>query len=98
MATVFELVRSASAMLRASGVDTPEHDAKLLAAEVFGVDLQTVDKAMLMGSETSELAKQGAKQSGEDAALKRFHTMVVAGPSVNRCNISPATRPSATSI
>lgn len=76
MATVFELVRSASAMLRASGVDTPEHDAKLLAAEVFGVDLQTVDKAMLMGSETSELAKQGAKQSGEDAALKRFHTMV----------------------
>lgn len=76
MATVFELVRSASAMLRASGVDTPEHDVKLLAAEVFGVDLQTVDKAMLMGSETSELAKQGAKQSGEDAALKRFHTMV----------------------
>ena len=76
MATVFELVRSASAMLRASGVDTPEHDAKLLAAEAFGVDLQTVDKAMLMGSETSELAKQGAKQSGEDAALKRFHTMV----------------------
>lgn len=76
MATVFELVRSASAMLRASGVDTPEHDAKLLAAEVFGVDLQTVDKAMLMGRETSELAKQGAKQSGEDAALKRFHTMV----------------------
>lgn len=76
MATVFELVRSASAMLRASGVDTPEHDAKLLAAEVFGVDLQTVDKAMLMGSETSELAKQDAKQSGEDAALKRFHTMV----------------------
>ena len=76
MATVFELVRSASAMLRASGVDTPEHDAKLLAAEVFGVNLQTVDKAMLMGSETSELAKQGAKQSGEDAALKRFHTMV----------------------
>ena len=53
MATVFELVRSASAMLRASGVDTPEHDAKLLAAEVFGVDLQTFDKAMLMGSETS---------------------------------------------
>ena len=48
MATVFELVRSASAMLRASGVDTPEHDVKLLAAEVFGVDLQTVDKAMLM--------------------------------------------------
>ena len=31
---------------------------------------------MLMGSETSELAKQDAKQSGEDAALKRFHTMV----------------------
>ena len=59
MATVFELVRSASAMLRASGVDTPEHDAKLLAAEVFGVDLQTVDKAMLMGEGLDSLAPAG---------------------------------------
>ena len=56
MATVFEIVRSAAAMLRAAGVDTPEHDAKLLCAEAFGTQLQDVDKAMLMGSDVESLA------------------------------------------
>lgn len=56
MATVFEIVSSAAAMLRAAGVDTPEHDAKLLCAEAFGTQLQDVDKAMLMGGDAEFLA------------------------------------------
>nr|WP_236023549.1 peptide chain release factor N(5)-glutamine methyltransferase [Bifidobacterium miconis] len=37
--------------MRAAGVDTPEHDAKLLLAEAAGRELRDVDKAMLMGDE-----------------------------------------------
>ena len=48
MATVFETVRSSAAILSAAGVDTPEHDVKLLLAEAFHVDLRDVDKAMIM--------------------------------------------------
>ena len=42
-------IRSAAEVLRQAGVDTPEHDAKLLIAEAAGVALRDVDKAMLMG-------------------------------------------------
>ena len=34
VATVFETVRSSAAILSAAGVDTPEHDVKLLLAEM----------------------------------------------------------------
>lgn len=74
MATVFESVRSAAAMLRASGVDTPEHDAKVLFAEAFDADLQSVDKAMLMGGGPSALA--GSTGNVVGAAMERFHAMV----------------------
>ncbi len=67
MATVFETVRSAAAGLRAAGIDTPEHDAKLLLAEAFGTDLQTVDKAMLMGYGPDGLA---AHASGFDGMVR----------------------------
>ena len=58
MATVFETVRSAADELRAAGVDTPQHDAKLLLAEAFHTDLQHVDKAMLMGDGVERLAEK----------------------------------------
>ncbi|MBT1172462.1 peptide chain release factor N(5)-glutamine methyltransferase [Bifidobacterium sp. MA2] len=43
------MIRGAAETLRAAGVDTPEHDAKLLMAEAAGVELRDVDKALLMG-------------------------------------------------
>ena len=66
MATVFETVRSAADELRAAGVDTPQHDAKLLLAEAFHTDLQ------LMGDGVERLAEK------EDAepAMERFQTML----------------------
>ena len=53
--TVDELVRSSGARLREVGVDTPEHDAKLLLAAAAGCELRDVDKAMLMGDDTAAL-------------------------------------------
>ena len=67
MATI---VRGAAAMLRAAGVDTPEHDAKLLCAEAFGVDLQSVNKAMLLGDGLLGLAEDPVKP------LEAFHAMI----------------------
>ncbi|NMM93701.1 peptide chain release factor N(5)-glutamine methyltransferase [Bifidobacterium oedipodis] len=45
------IIRQAAARLRAAGVDTPEHDTKLLAAEACGIALHDIDKAMLMGDD-----------------------------------------------
>ena len=72
MTTVFDVVRSSADVLRKAGVDTPEHDAKLLLAEAFRTDLQHVDKAMLMGDGVERLAEK------EDAepAMERFQTML----------------------
>ena len=46
---VEQAIRRAAATLRDAGVDTPEHDAKLLLAEACGCSLSDVDKAMLLG-------------------------------------------------
>lgn len=90
MATVFETVRSSAAILSAAGVDTPEHDVKLLLAEAFYVELRDVDKAMLMGDDVGHLNSALASDSPESgawanakttgntvaAAMERFHSMV----------------------
>ena len=90
VATVFETVRSSAAILSAAGVDTPEHDVKLLLAEAFHVDLRDVDKAMLMGDDVEHLNIALAPVSTESgawanakttentvaAAMERFHSMV----------------------
>lgn len=90
MATVFETVRSSAAILSAAGVDTPEHDVKLLLAEAFHIDLRDVDKAMLMGDDVEHLNIAQAPVSTESgawanakttentvaAAMERFHSMV----------------------
>ncbi|MBW3079534.1 peptide chain release factor N(5)-glutamine methyltransferase [Bifidobacterium sp. 81T8] len=49
MTTVADVIRDAAGTLREAGVDTPEHDAKLLLAEAAGRELRDVDKAILMG-------------------------------------------------
>lgn len=72
MTTVFDVVRSSADVLRKAGVDTPEHDAKLLLAEAFHVDLRDVDKAMLMGDDTERLAGKNDAES----ALERFRAML----------------------
>lgn len=90
MATVFETVRSSAAILSAAGIDTPEHDVKLLLAEAFHVDLRDVDKAMLMGDDVEHLnialapvstesdTWANAKTTGNTvaAAMERFHSMM----------------------
>lgn len=64
--TVTDLIHSAANVLREAGVDTPEHDAKLLLAEACGHDLRDVDKAMLMGEECQFT----------ESVNQRFHNMV----------------------
>ena len=66
--TVADLVRSAAQRLRAAGVDTPEHDAKLLLAHVFGCELRDVDKALLMGERWPRGDAGGSNASGPDRA------------------------------
>ena len=67
--TVDELVRGSGARLRAAGVDTPEHDAKLLLAEAAGCELRDVDKAMLMGDDVEALG-------GGEGLSERFEAML----------------------
>lgn len=52
---VERLIRDAAARLRAAGVDTPEHDAKLLLADACGVEPRDVDKALLMRDDVGRL-------------------------------------------
>lgn len=63
---VDRLIRGAAARLRDAGVDTPEHDAKLLLAEACGVELRDVDKALLMRDDIGRLVRDG-RVSGGDA-------------------------------
>lgn len=54
---VEQAIRRAAATLRDAGVDTPEHDAKLLLAEAYNCTLSDVDKAMLLGNPLAALAE-----------------------------------------
>lgn len=51
------LLSSAAARLRSAGIDTPDHDAKLLLAEAIGCELRDVDKAMLMGESVEQMLR-----------------------------------------
>lgn len=61
-----DVIRDAAVQLREAGIETPEHDAKLLLAEAAGVELRDVDKALLMGEEL-----------GTAEQLARFQSMLV---------------------
>ncbi|KFI90931.1 Protein-(Glutamine-N5) methyltransferase [Bifidobacterium saguini DSM 23967] len=49
MTTVSDVIQNATAQLREAGIETPEHDAKLLLAEAADIELRDIDKALLMG-------------------------------------------------
>ena len=98
---IADLIRQAAAQLREAGIETPEHDAKLLLAEAVDAELRDIDKAMLMGEGLDSLAPAGggcrAATGGGQAdpvtnILAAFHAMLS-----RRSNTSPATRLSATS-
>ena len=68
-----DVIRDAAVQLREAGIETPEHDAKLLLAEAAGVELRDVDKALLMGEELGT-----AEQCEFRPAALRLH-----GPTMN---------------
>lgn len=68
--SVDHLIRDAASRLRSAGVDTPEHDAKLLLAEACGVELRDVDKALLLGDPLERLLDQAPQSDSV-----RFGTM-----------------------
>ncbi|RSX58819.1 peptide chain release factor N(5)-glutamine methyltransferase [Bifidobacterium samirii] len=83
MGTVIETIRSAAARLREAGVDTPDHDAKLLLAAAAGCELRDVDKAMLMGDDVAALPSGPSVADADDAAdasasavVARFDAMI----------------------
>lgn len=51
------LLKKAATRLASAGIDTPEHDAKLLLAEAIGCELRDIDKAMLMGESVEEMLR-----------------------------------------
>lgn len=87
---VDRLVRDAAARLRDAGVDTPEHDAKLLLAEACGVELRDVDKALLMRDDIGRLVRNGRVSSGD--AVRGAGGDAVARPSddASRSDAAPS--------
>lgn len=50
------LIQEGCSVLRAAGLETAEHDARLLLAEAAGVDLHDLDKGLLLGWDLDQLA------------------------------------------
>ena len=76
---VAEAVRAAALTLRQAGVDTPEHDAKLLLADACGVHLRDIDKAMIMGEDVPAVlavATPASRAADARTACSRFETML----------------------
>ena len=82
---IADLIRQAAAQLREAGIETPEHDAKLLLAEAVDAELRDIDKAMLMGEGLDSLVPAGggcrAATGGGQAdpvtnILAAFHAML----------------------
>ncbi|MCI1832400.1 MAG: peptide chain release factor N(5)-glutamine methyltransferase [Bifidobacterium sp.] len=53
---IASMIRSGAEMLREAGVPAAQHDAKLLLAHVLGCELRDVDKAIVLGSDLSDMA------------------------------------------
>ena len=81
-----DVIRDAAVQLREAGIETPEHDAKLLLAEAAGVELRDVDKALLMGEEL-----------GTAEQLARFQSMLARRAKREPLHTSPVMRRSAIS-
>lgn len=64
------LVDEGRQVLRGSGLDTPEHDARVLLAETAGSDLHDLDKGLLLGWGLDRFAAPGR---AADQVLQDYH-------------------------
>lgn len=74
-----DVIRDAAVQLREAGIETPEHDAKLLLAEAAGVELRDVDKALLMGEELGTAEQLARFQSMLARRAKREPLQYITG-------------------
>ena len=74
-----DVIRDAAVQLREAGIETPEHDAKLLLAEAAGVELRDVDKALLMGEELGTAERFARFQSMLARRAKREPLQYITG-------------------
>lgn len=74
-----DMIRDAAVQLREAGIETPEHDAKLLLAEAAGVELRDVDKALLMGEELGTAERFARFQSMLARRAKREPLQYITG-------------------
>ncbi len=65
---VSRLICDAATCLHNAGVDTPEHDAKLLLAQACHAELRDINKAMLMGDDLTQLLEIATKEAAKEAA------------------------------
>lgn len=74
-----DVIRDAAVQLREAGIETPEHDAKLLLTEAAGVELRDVDKALLMGEELGTAEQLARFQSMLARRAKREPLQYITG-------------------
>lgn len=74
-----DVIRDAAVQLREAGIETPEHDAKLLLAEAAGVELRDVDKALLMEEELGTAEQLARFQSMLARRAKREPLQYITG-------------------
>lgn len=74
-----DVIRDAAVQLREAGIETPEHDAKLLLADAAGVELRDVDKALLMGEELGTAEQLARFQSMLARRAKREPLQYITG-------------------
>ena len=86
--TTDQLIHRCAEYLREAGVDTPEHDVKLIMADVLGCSPSDVESAAIMRTDVRALcAKYGRDDDAELAGVMH----------ANRCSTSWAMRRSAIS-
>ena len=76
---ITDIINQASSQLREAGVETPEHDAKLLLAEAAGVELRDVDRALLMGEELGTTGQLAVFRAMLDRRAKREPLQYITG-------------------
>ena len=76
---ITDIINRASSQLREAGIETPEHDAKLLLAEAAGVELRDVDRALLMGEELGTTGQLAVFRAMLDRRAKREPLQYITG-------------------
>ncbi len=76
---ITDIINQASSQLREAGIETPEHDAKLLLAEAAGVELRDVDRALLMGEELGTTGQLAVFRAMLDRRARREPLQYITG-------------------